>query len=122
MILMLIIFCCISGYLGLIFIPESITYLWIFLLGLGIGGLFPMSLILALDHLSSAQEANQLTSFVQGIGYIIAGFSPMIAGLLRDQTGSFLISWVSLLLISFLLLGLVPFFNPKKYAKKMKIT
>lgn len=122
MILMLIIFCSISGYLGLIFIPESITYLWIFLLGLGIGGLFPMSLILALDHLSSAQEANQLTSFVQGIGYIIAGFSPMIAGLLRDQTGSFLISWISLLLISFLLLGLVPFFNPKKYAKKMKIT
>lgn len=121
-ILVFIIFCCISGYLGLIFIPESITYLWIFLLGLGIGGLFPMSLILALDHLPSAQEANQLTSFVQGLGYIIAAASPMIAGLLRDQTGSFLISWIFLLLISFFLLGLVPFFDPKKYAKNMKIT
>lgn len=120
-ILIIIILCCIAGYLGLILTPELITYLWICLLGLGIGGLFPMSLILTMDHLPSAQAAAQLTSFVQGAGYIIAGFSPLIAGLLRDLTWSFLISWISLLLISCLLLLIVPFFNPKYYAKKMKM-
>ena len=118
-ILSIVVLCCIMGYLGLIFLPTIFTYLWICLLGLGIGGLFPMSLIVSMDHATNVQQAGQLTIFVQGMGYMIAAFSPFMAGLLRDQTGSFSLAWSLLLFISCILLIMIPRFNPQHYAKKM---
>ena len=41
------------GFCGLILSPERFSLLWPCLLGLGIGGLFPMSLIVSLDHLDN---------------------------------------------------------------------
>ena len=120
-ILALLLLACIFGYLGLILIPNSASILWIVLLGLGIGGLFPMSLILTLDHLDSAQAAGQLMCFVQGGGYLIAGCSPFFAGLLRDLTGSFNLAWMALLGISCLLMIVVPRFNAKHYKQNMTI-
>ncbi len=79
----------IAGFCGLILSPQHLSLLWPCLLGLGIGGLFPMSLIVSLDHLDNPQRAGHLTAFVQGIGYLIAGLSPLIAGMIRDQLGSF---------------------------------
>lgn len=43
----------IGGFCGLILAPQHSALLWPCLLGLGIGGLFPMSLIVALDHSTS---------------------------------------------------------------------
>src|SRR3546814_9189419 len=47
----------IAGFCGLILSPDRFSLLWPCLLGLGIGGLFPMSLIVSLDHLDNPRRA-----------------------------------------------------------------
>ncbi|XHF32461.1 cyanate transporter [Pseudomonas chlororaphis] len=109
----------IAGFLGLILSPQHLSLLWPCLLGLGIGGLFPMSLIVSLDHLDEPQRAGGLTAFVQGIGYLIAGLSPLMAGMVRDRLGSFEWAWWSLTAVMALMLLMVLRFNPRHYARHM---
>ncbi|MBT0622648.1 cyanate transporter [Pseudomonas fluorescens] len=110
----------IGGFCGLILSPQYLSLLWPCLLGLGIGGLFPMSLILSLDHLDNPRRAGGLTAFVQGIGYLIAGLSPLIAGMIRDQLGSFEWAWWSLTVVIGVMLLIVTRFNPKHYARHIR--
>ncbi|MGU3307419.1 cyanate transporter [Pseudomonas sp. M5A4_2d] len=110
----------IVGFGGLILSPQHVSLLWPCLLGLGIGGLFPMSLILSLDHLDNPRRAGGLTAFVQGIGYLIAGLSPLIAGMIRDQLGSFEWAWWSLTAVIVVMLLIVTQFNPKHYAQHIR--
>jgi CP family cyanate transporter-like MFS transporter len=110
----------IIGFCGLILSPQALSLLWPCLLGLGIGGLFPMSLILCLDHLDNPRRAGGLTAFVQGIGYLIAGLSPLIAGMIRDQLGSFEWAWWSLTAVVVLMLLIVTRFNPRHYAQHIR--
>lgn len=110
----------IAGFCGLILSPQHFTLLWPCLLGLGIGGLFPMSLILSLDHLDNPRRAGGLTAFVQGIGYLIAGVSPLIAGMIRDQLGSFEWAWWSLTAVVGVMLLIVLRFDPRHYARHIR--
>lgn len=110
----------ILGFCGLILSPQHLSLLWPCLLGLGIGGLFPMSLILSLDHLDNPRRAGGLTAFVQGIGYLIAGLSPLIAGMIRDQLGSFEWAWWSLAAVVVVMLLMVTRFNPAHYARHIR--
>ena len=110
----------IAGFCGLILSPQHLTLLWPCLLGLGIGGLFPMSLILSLDHLDNPRRAGGLTAFVQGIGYLIAGVSPLIAGVIRDQLGSFEWAWWSLTAVVGVMLLMVLRFDPRHYARHIR--
>lgn len=110
----------IAGFCGLILSPQHLTLLWPCLLGLGIGGLFPMSLILSLDHLDNPRRAGGLTAFVQGIGYLIAGVSPLIAGMIRDQLGSFEWAWWSLTAVVVVMLLIVLRFDPRHYARHIR--
>lgn len=116
-ILMTLLALIIAGFCGLVLSPQQLSLLWPCLLGLGIGGLFPMSLIVALDHLDDPQRAGGLTASVQGIGYLIAGLSPMLAGLLRDRLGSFEWAWWSLTAVMALMLLMVLRFDPRHYCR-----
>jgi CP family cyanate transporter-like MFS transporter len=107
----------IAGFCGLILSPQHLSLLWPCLLGLGIGGLFPMSLIVSLDHLDNPQRAGGLTAFVQCIGYLIAGLSPLMAGMIRDQLGSFEWAWWSLTAVMVVMLLMVLRFDPRHYAR-----
>lgn len=109
-----------AGFCGLILSPQHLSLLWPCLLGLGIGGLFPMSLIVSLDHLDNPQRAGGLTAFVQGIGYLIAGLSPLAAGMIRDQLGSFEWAWWSLTGVVALMMLMVLRFNPRHYARHIR--
>ena len=110
----------IGGFCGLILSPQFLSLLWPCLLGLGIGGLFPMSLIVSLDHLDNPQRAGGLTAFVQGIGYLIAGLSPLMAGMIRDQLGSFEWAWWSLTAVMVAMLLMVWRFDPRHYARQFQ--
>jgi CP family cyanate transporter-like MFS transporter len=116
-ILMALLILIIAGFCGLILSPQTYSLLWPCLLGLGIGGLFPMSLIVSLDHLDNPQRAGGLTAFVQGIGYLIAGLSPLMAGVIRDRLGNFEWAWWSLTAVMGVMLLMVWRFDPRHYAR-----
>lgn len=61
--------------------PVPLAIPAILLLGAGIGILFPLSMIVAIDHVADPTVAGDFTAFVQGGGYIIASFiPPLLAG------------------------------------------
>ncbi|MCA1956180.1 MFS transporter [Zymomonas sp.] len=98
----------------LITAPLSLAFLATILLGLGIGALFPLSLIVALDHTHSPKEAGSLLAFVQGGGYLIASFMPFFAGILRDEMASLRLAWAGMAVGIALLLILCRPFSPKR--------
>ena len=87
--------CLILGGLGcLILAPVSLMLPAVILVGLGIGALFPLQLIVTLDHADSPARAGALLAFVQGGGYTIAALMPLLAGVIRDSLGALEWAWV----------------------------
>ncbi len=109
-----------TGFAGLILMPQQLGLLWACLLGLGIGGLFPMSLIVSMDHCDDPKQAGSLTAFVQGVGYLIASLSPLLAGVIRDLTGSFAGAWWSLMALVVIMLLMVVRLDPRRYADHLR--
>ncbi len=82
------------GLLSLLMLGGEQAWLPTLLLGLGIGALFPLSLIVTLDYARTPEEAGALLSFVQGGGYLLAALMPLIAGMVRDRAASLDSAWV----------------------------
>jgi len=93
-----------AGLAGLVVAPLSMAVPIVILLGLGIGAIFPLSLILAMDQIDDPARSGDLLAFVQGGGYIIASLSPLGAGLLRDHLAELTQAWV-LMGVGVILLG-----------------
>lgn len=83
-----------AGLMSLIFAPGSMPVISTLLLGVGIGALFPLSLIVTFDHARTPAEAGTLLSRVQGGGYMIAALMPLLAGIVRDSTVSLKSAWL----------------------------
>ena len=81
------------GFCGFIWLPRQLPLLWGTLCGIGLGGIFPLSLVLALDHASDPAIARRLVAFMQGIGFLIAAISPFLSGLMRSLSGDYLLGW-----------------------------
>lgn len=84
------------GILVVAVIPMYNPFLWSVVLGTGIGGLFPLSLTLPVDHAANPDASQQLTSMTFGIGYLIGATGPLIAGFLRDTFGNFVMAFLGL--------------------------
>lgn len=96
------------GLLLLIYIPNQFIVLTIALLGIGIGALFPLTLIVAMDHVNNAAQAGSLLGFVQGGGYILASFMPLLAGIVRQHSSELTQAW-QIMLIGVVILWLMTF-------------
>lgn len=83
-----------AGLMSLIFAPGSMPVISTLLLGVGIGALFPLSLIVTFDHARTPAEAGTLLSRVQGGGYMIAALMPLLAGIVRDSSVSLTSAWL----------------------------
>ncbi|WP_017430132.1 CynX/NimT family MFS transporter [Vreelandella jeotgali] len=108
------------GYLGFIFMPQSLALVWNAVGGFGLGACFSLGLILALDHLRDARAAGRLAAFMQGFGFMLNAMSPWISGTLRDMTGSFIPAWALLAagIVAMLLITLR--FKPARYPQVMQ--
>lgn len=101
------------GLACLVVAPAPLVIPAILLLGFGIGGLFPMSLIIVVDHLQKASQAGALMGFVQGGGYIIASLMPFVAGLLRGVFDDLTLAWIIMLVGILVQLIMVPLLSPR---------
>lgn len=109
----------IGGLACLLTAPLALAALACVLLGLGIGALFPLSLIVALDHSDDPTRAGELVAFVQGGGYLIASLMPLLAGALRDRFADLTHAWAIMLAGAFLLCLLCTRFSPRSYAQRV---
>lgn len=105
----------IAGFSCLLFAPLSLALVAVILLGLSVGSLFPLSLIMALDHIDNPKHAGELLAFVQGGGYILACFMPLLAGYLHDQFSDFSQAWIIMIGVAFIMMCMATRFSPDSY-------
>ncbi|MGB9097435.1 MFS transporter [Erwinia sp.] len=110
--LLIVLLMILAGLLCLVMFGGTAAILSTLLLGMGIGALFPLSLIVTFDHARTPEEAGKLLSFVQGGGYLIAATLPLIAGLVRDKSASLTAAWLIMSVGIILLLILSRRFRP----------
>jgi CP family cyanate transporter-like MFS transporter len=104
-----------AGFLMLFMAPLLAPYFAVSLLGVGIGLLFPLSIIVAMDHLKDPTLAGNFTAFVQGGGFIIASLVPLTAGSLRDVFNDLSYIWLLMIVACLAMLQLAVRFSPTSY-------
>lgn len=84
------------GYLGLLVVPATMTWLWVALIGLG-SIMFPACLVLINVRSRSHDGSVALSGFMQGIGYAVGAAGPLVVGLLFELTSDWLVPLLFLL-------------------------
>jgi MFS transporter, CP family, cyanate transporter len=107
------------GFGLLLFAPLAMPIIAVALLGGGLGGVFALTLVLTLDHTDDHALAARLVAFVQGVGFVIAAIAPVIAGIVRDASGGFTLSWAMLAASLIAMIALTFVFGPLSYARAM---
>ncbi|KUY93241.1 MFS transporter [Burkholderia territorii] len=102
-----------AGLLVMLAAPQALALPAALLLGAGIGALFPLSLIVTVDHAATPAEAASLTGFVQGIGYLIAGLFPFAAGIVCQRLADLSPAWVAMACLCVVLFVLAAGFAPR---------
>lgn len=103
------------GMLAIAFVPLSLPYVSMILIGLGIGGVFPLTLTLPLDYASHPIEVGRLTSMTLGLGYLLASAGPFGLGALSDWVGGYTMPFAVLAAIAgIMLLGALVVLNPPR--------
>ncbi|MEV4895399.1 MFS transporter [Nonomuraea sp. NPDC055795] len=86
-----------AGLLGLLVAPTSAPYLWVTLVGLGQGPIFPLTLTIIVLRSATAADTVALSTMAQSIGFVIAATGPFTLGLLHSATGGWTVG-IALLL------------------------
>lgn len=84
------------GYLGLLVMPRTATWLWVVILGVG-PLLFPLALALINLRTVAQSTTVALSGFVQGAGYTLAAIAPVIVGVVHAASGNWTIPMVFLI-------------------------
>lgn len=108
-----------AGFGLLLVAPLSSPLVVVALLGGGLGGVFALTLVLTLDHADDPELAGRLVAFVQGVGFVIAALAPVVAGVVRDVSGGFSMSWMMLAASLVAMIALNVVFSPRSYARAM---
>jgi CP family cyanate transporter-like MFS transporter len=86
----LLLVCC-AGYVvgwGGLWAAPGLAWLWMIPLAVGLG-VFAMVLALLGMRARTPQSTSALATSVQGWGYVIGGFGPLLVGVVLDLTGSY---------------------------------
>ncbi|SSS47305.1 cyanate permease [Acinetobacter baumannii] len=106
-----------AGFSGLAFVPELASILWAICLGVGLGGCFALTLIVALDHFEEPSNAGALSALMQGGGFLLAAIPPWFVAALHDFTGAYKAGWIFHLCCVVFVMALVIRLAPKSYRK-----
>lgn len=93
------------GLGGVILVP-ALAWLWVALLGGGLGLMFTMVLTLPTDVTRDAEGAGGASALVMLVGYLVASAAPFLLGAVRDATGSFAVSLWALLALAATMLAM----------------
>lgn len=108
-----------GGFAGLAAAPAAAPLLWACCAGVGLGGCFALTLVVALDHLPRPADAGALAALMQGGGFLIAGAAPWVVAVLHDRTGGFAAGWLLHLAEIGLVAGLTLRLRPDSYRAVM---
>lgn len=89
--------------LSLMIYPLTTPWIPSILLGIGLGGVFPLALMLPLYETKTSEDASAWTAMMQSGGYIMGGFIPVLAGIARDYFNSYTQVFIIMALLSFIL-------------------
>lgn len=95
------------GVMGLFFAPIEHVWLYSAIGGLGLGGIFAMSLAFLVLRSPNAQVAAALSGMAQGVGYTIAATGPFLVGWLHEVTDS----WNSVAILFIVLMSVATCFG-----------
>lgn len=90
------------GWLGLLIWPSSLTPVWSILIGFGAGS-YAWTMTMIGVHARTAAGAAGLSSFTQGVGFLLSAVGPFGVGILRQVTGTWTVALVLLLVTGLLL-------------------
>lgn len=93
--------CAGAGLGGLLVAPVAAPYLWVVLLGIGQGGVFPLALTLFVLRAANGAETAALSVLAQSVAYVVAAMGPLAMGVARDRTGT----WTAAIIILLACLG-----------------
>ena len=82
----------VGAMLAMLFAPLGGVFgvwAWAVLLGIAQGGTFALALTMIVLRSPDSHVAAHLSGMAQGVGYMVAAFGPLVAGLLHGWTGSF---------------------------------
>ncbi|KAA0758535.1 MFS transporter [Bacillus sp. AR2-1] len=99
--------------LSLMIYPLTTPWVPSILLGIGLGGVFPLALMLPLYETKTSEDASAWTAMMQSGGYIMGGFIPVLAGIARDYFNSYTQVFIIMALLSFLLFPLTLVMNKR---------
>ena len=105
------------GFAGLAFLPTVLPFLWVTSCGVGLAGSFALTIVTALDHLPSAEQAGTLAALMQGGGFLIAAVAPYAMAQVIDGNGSYTDGWTMHLIFVAATLTLYIRFDPKRYSE-----
>lgn len=86
------------GMVGTLVFPTTLIVLWVMTMGLGSGMMLSLAMAFIGLGARDAGHAAALSSMAQSIGFGLAATGPFLSGLVADQTGSWTIPFVIMLL------------------------
>ncbi|QWH10826.1 MFS transporter [Bacillus mycoides] len=104
--------------LSLMIYPLTTPWLPSILLGIGLGGVFPLALMLPLYETKTSEDASAWTAMMQSGGYIMGGFIPVLAGITRDYFDGYTQVFIIMAILSLILFILTLVMNKRKIKAK----
>ena len=111
----------VSGLLAtLLFWTGIHPLMWVgaVIMGIPLGGLFPVALLLPLDETDTADETNSWTAMMQTGGFIMGGLLPLVIALVYDWTSNHTYTFIILVTMYLIMFVLTFMIGEKKKIKK----
>ncbi len=92
------------GIGGLLSGDDTLTLLWVILMGIGSGCAFSIAMMLFGLRTANAHDAAELSGMAQSIGYLLAAVGPTLFGYLHDATNGWKVPLIVMFVMAALLL------------------